>query len=550
MDDSSLSWLLINGRFHTMDRTEPEVSALAISGERIVAAGDTTELRDRFSAKKVLDFGGRCVIPGLIDAHIHFQSYALNRQYVDLFEIGSLEEALRRVAKRVAEAPPGTWIRGRGWHQELWSDHAFPSAVDLDRVAPDNPVALAAKSGHAWWVNSLALKLADISAATPDPVGGQIVRDAAGAPSGILLENAIGLMRQHVPEATADEIDSALRDAFPTAWKLGITGIHDCDGRSAFLSYQRLHQRGELGLRVHKHIPAKRLEHAVGVGLRSGLGDDWLWVGHAKIFADGALGPRTAWMIEPYEGEPFNLGIPVHKPEDLQGLIEYAAENDFACAVHAIGDQANRSVLDAFERVGRQHRDTLAQRGPAGLTAQKPSMPHRIEHAQLVHPEDLPRLARLGITASMQPVHATQDMEMAERYWGQRAAFSYAWRSLLEQKTVLAFGSDCPVEALSPFPGIYAAVTRRRHTDGAPGPQGWFPQQRLTLCEAIHAHTMGAAHAAGMAHRLGSLSTGKLADLVVLDRDIWQVKPEEIRLARPLGTMIGGRWVYRQDVLS
>lgn len=534
-----MSWLLMNGQIHTMDRAAPKVSALVIDAGRIAAAGDTADLRDRFSVKDVIDLGGRCVIPGLTDAHVHFQSYALARQRVDLFEVPSLDEALSRIATRVAEVPPGAWIRGQGWHQELWRGRKFPTAADLDRVAPSNPVALTAKSGHAWWVNSRALEIAGISANTLDPLGGQVLRDSTGTPTGTLLETAIPLVRQHIPDPAPDEIDAALRAAFVTARHLGITGIHDCDGRSAFLAYQRLHQQGELELRVHKNIPAEQLDHAIGVGLRSGFGDDWLWVGHAKIFADGALGPRTAWMIEPYEGEPENHGIPACPRDELDGVICRAAGHGFACAVHAIGDQANRAVLDSFERIGN---------GDAGPWLR--SMPHRIEHVQLLHPNDLSRLAKLDIVASMQPIHATQDMEMAERYWGNRAAFSYAWRSLLERDTALAFGSDCPVEELSPFLGLYAAVSRRRQKDGAPGLAGWYPEQRLSVTEAVYAYTMGAAYAAGVAHRLGSLSPGKLADLVVLDRDIWEMDPEEIPSTHPVGTMIGGQWVFRRDELA
>jgi predicted amidohydrolase YtcJ len=391
---------------------------------------------------------------------------------------------------------------------------------------------LVAKSGHAWWVNSRALEIAGITADTADPVGGQIVRDAANNLTGILLENAINLVRDHIPEPTLDEAEAALQAAWSIAWRLGITGIHDCDGRSAFLVYQRLHQRGALGLRVHKNIPAKGLDDAVGVGLCSGLGDDWLRVGHLKLFADGALGPRTAWMTAPYESEPDNLGIPIYPPDELEAVIQRAVEHGFACAVHAIGDQANRAVLDALERT--PHRNSR--------------IPHRIEHVQLLHPNDLPRLAQLDIVASMQPIHATQDMGMADHYWGQRAALAYAWRSLLDSGTVLAFGSDSPVEDLAPLKGIHAAVTRRR-ADGAPGPAGWYPEQRLTVVEAVRAYTLGAAHAAGTAQRLGSLAPGKLADLVVLDRDIFEIAPDEILDAHPVGTMIEGQWVYRQDEL-
>jgi len=550
--------LLVNGRFYTMDQAAPQVAALAIHEGRILAAGEAESLRGEFSAAEVLDLSGRCVIPGLTDAHIHFLSYALSLQRVDLFETPSLQEALRRVAARVAETPPGGWIHGFGWLQELWPGRAFPTAADLDQVAPHNPVFLAHKSGHAAWVNSRALEIAGITADTPDSDGGQIVRDASGAATGLLLEDTADLVRRHVPEPTPDEIDAALRAAFPRAWRLGLTGIHDCNERDAFLAYQRLYGRGELGLRVHKHIPSEQLDHAIGVGLRSGLGDDWLRVGHVKIFADGALGARTAWMIEPFEGEPDNYGIPLHPPEELEALIQRAAENGFACAVHAIGDRANRAVLDALERLDTGDRvlDTIvpgAKRmgigdySPRSGAERDRVLPHRIEHVQLLHADDVARLAELGVVASMQPVHATQDRDMADRYWGERAALSYAWKSLLERGTVLAFGSDSPVEDLSPFPGIYAAVTRRRPTDGG---EGWYPEQRLTVAEAVEAFTLGAARAAGAAGRLGSLASGKLADLVVLDRDIFKGEHEEIFKARPLGTMIGGRWVHREGKLG
>jgi predicted amidohydrolase YtcJ len=284
---------------------------------------------------------------------------------------------------------------------------------------------------------------------------------------------------------------------------------------------------------VHKLIPAKRLEDVISIGLRSGLGDDWLRVGHVKIFADGALGPRTAWMIAPYDGEPDNRGIPVYGPGELESLVARAASHGLACAIHAIGDQANRVTLDAFEQT-QNHQSNI---------------PNRIEHVQLLHPKDLHRLAKLGIVASMQPIHATQDMEMADRYWGERSALAYAWRSLLEKGTVLAFGSDCPVEDLNPFAGIHAAVTRRR-ADGASDPEGWYAEQRLTVSEAVYAYTVGAAQAAGVAHRIGSLAPGKLADLVVLDRDPFEIEPDEILGTRPLGTMIGGRWVHREQELA
>jgi hypothetical protein len=529
--------LLVNGRFYTLDRDAPRAAALAIYGGRIVALGETDELRQDWGGAEVLDLGGRCVIPGLTDAHVHFRSYALNFQKVDLFDTQSVDEALRRVQARVDETPPGAWVRGHGWLQEAWPGRAFPSAADLDRVAPHNPAFLTHKSGHAAWVNSRALELAGIDASTPDPPGGRLLRDADGAPTGILLEDTAQLVRQHIPQPALDEIETALRAAFERAWRLGLTGIHDCDGRDAFVALQRLHQAGELGLRVHKNIPSDLLDEAIGVGLRSGLGDDWLRVGHVKVFADGALGPRTAWMLEPFEGQPDNCGLPIHEPGALQELVRRAAENGFACAVHAIGDRANREVLDAMERGARGE-----ERGAGG----ERRLPQRIEHVQVLHADDVPRLAQLGVVASMQPVHATQDKDMADRYWGQRAALSYAWKSLLERGATLAFGSDSPVEDISPFVGLYAAVSRRRPDEAG---DGWYPEQRLTLEEALRAYTLGAAHAAGAAGRLGSLSPGKLADLVVLDRDIFAVEHEELLETRPLGTMIGGTWMYRDESL-
>jgi predicted amidohydrolase YtcJ len=299
------------------------------------------------------------------------------------------------------------------------------------------------------------------------------------------------------------------------------------DGVAAFAAYQRLRACRELGLRVVKYLPADALDGALAIGLRAGLGDDWLRVGGIKAFADGALGPRTAAMLAPYEGEPENVGLLTLEEGALCDLARKAVAGGLLLAIHAIGDRANRMVLDALESVGT-----------GGLR-------HRIEHVQLIHPTDVPRLAALGVVASMQPIHATQDCVMADRYWGTRSSTAYAWRSLLEAGTKLAFGSDCPVEDLNPFLGIYAAVTRQR-LDGYPGPQGWYPQQRLTVEEAVRGYTLGAAYAAGLEDRLGSLAPGKLADLVVLDRDIFTCDPAAIAETQVAATMIGGRWVYER----
>lgn len=535
--------LLLNGRIYTMDARRARASALAIAGEHIVGVGDDpAPLRELLApGGAVVDLREQCVLPGLADSHIHFHGYALALRKLDLSEAATLDQVLALVAERARELGAGPqhparaegpeaawWIVGRGWDQERWPEHLFPQARDLDNVAPEHPVVLKAKSGHAVVANSLALRLAGITTETPDPPGGRIGRDMEGHPDGMLFEDsAMRLVTDLVPSPGPEETDSALREAFQRAWRVGLTAIHDMDQVSAFAAYQRLRARGELGLRVVKYLPASALDCAVEIGLRAGLGDDWLRVGGIKVFADGALGPRTAAMLTPYEGEPENVGILTTEERALRELARQAVAGGLPLAVHAIGDRANRLVLDV-----------LAAEGTGGLR-------HRIEHVQLLHPDDVDRLAELGVVASMQPIHATQDRAMAERYWGERCATGYAWRSLAEAGTVLAFGSDCPVEDFNPFVGIHAAVTRRQ-SDGTPGPEGWYPGQRLTVAEAVCAYTLGAAYAAGLEDRLGSLTPGKLADLVVLERDVFTGDPMAIAETRVVATMIGGRFVYEE----
>jgi len=534
--------LLVNGRIYTMDARCPRASALAIDGERILAveAAPSTSstqlsrsgcsLRDHLAPGGiVLDLGGRCVLPGLADSHIHFSSYALSRRVLDLTRAASLAEVLVLVAERARETDPGGWVLGRGWDQERWPERRFPTAAELDSVAPDHPVMLRAKNGHALVANSLALHLAGVTAGTSEPPGGRIGRDSEGCLDGMLFEDsAMELVTGLIPIPGPEETDGALREAFPRAWRVGLTAIHDVDGIAAFTAYQRLHTQGELGLRVVKYLPVDVLDCVLDVGLRAGLGDDWLRVGGIKVFADGALGSRTAAMLTPYVGEPDNVGVLTTDTDALRTVACRAAEGGLPLAVHAIGDRANRMVLDVL--------------ADANITDMN-RMRHRIEHVQLLHPDDVGRLAALGVVASMQPIHATQDCEMADRYWGDRCAAGYAWRSLLEAGTTLAFGSDCPVEDLNPFLGIQAAVTRRR-VDGFPGPEGWYPGQRLTAEEAVRAYTLGAAYAAGLEDRLGSLAPGKLADLVVLDRDIFTCAPLAIAETQVVATMVGGRFVY------
>lgn len=527
--------VLTNGRVYTMDRARPRVTAVAVRDDRILAVGSDEEMKALLGAGgEWLDLGGRCVVPGLVDAHVHFHGFSVARKRVDLDNAATLGEVLNRIAA-AAEAPPagpGTeWLRGRGWVQDGWAERRFPTAADLDRIVPDRPACMTHKSGHAVWVNSNALRRAGITPRTPDPPGGQIQRDGAGQPTGIFFEEAIELITRHIPEPSPLEVQQAMREAQAYCWEVGLTGLHDFDGRACFSALQALHLKGELGLRVIKNIPVYRLEHAIGVGLRSGFGDDWLRIGGVKIFADGALGSRTAAMIAPYENDAGNYGIVVTDKEEMMARASEASAHGLSVTVHAIGDRANHDVLDVFTAVRQQEG---ADR----------SLRHRIEHVQLLHPDDVNRVAQLGIIASMQPIHATSDMHMADDYWGARSRLAYAARTLLESGASVVFGSDAPVERIDPLPGIHAAVTRRR-ANGDPGPEGWYPAERLTVQQTIHAFSTAAAQTAGVEDRLGSITPGKLADLTLLERDIFVIPPDELLEAGIAGTIVGGAFRFR-----
>lgn len=529
--------ILTNAHIITLNPAQPHARALAIGGGRILALGDDDEIRALVSPGTIIEnMEGRPIIPGLTDAHIHWEGVAHSLADVDVFEVPSKDEALRRVAERVQRTPPGEWIVGHGWSQAYWADQSFPTAADLDAVAPQHPVYLSAKSGHAAWVNSAALRAAGLSANTPDPPGGSLHRDASGRLTGLLLEApAMNLVWDRIPPRTPEQTANLMAEAQRQAWAAGLTCIHDFDDPSCLVALQLLRERGELGLRVVKNINDPYIEHAHALGIRWGFGDEWLRIGGLKIFADGALGPRTAHMIAPYEGEPDNYGIVVTDKEQMHELVSRASAAGLPSTIHAIGDRAVHDVLDVYEAVRQEE-------AARGISPQ--ARRHRIEHVQLIHPDDAGRLGALQIIASMQPIHATSDYEMAERYWGERTRMSYNWRLQLEAGAVLAFGSDSPVEPFEPLKGIYAAVTRRR-PDGSPGPDGWYPELRLDLDTTLRAFTQGPAYAAGMERDLGMLAPGFLADLVVLDRDLYAIPPDEILEVQVLGTMIGGEWRWR-----
>jgi hypothetical protein len=527
--------ILFNGQIVTLDDHQPRISALAISAGRVVASGSDDDIKPLGGAGTRLEnLDGKLVVPGLTDAHIHWEGTARALQLVNVFEVSSKTDALDRVANRVMQTPAGQWIMGYGWSQDMWSDKAFPTATDLDRMAPHHPVYLQAKSGHAAWVNSQALRLCGVSASTADPEGGEIQRDAASQPTGILLENAMRLVSDHIPRPTPEQLADQMKIAQGLALASGLTGIHDYDEPSCLRALQILRERGELSLRTVKNINKAWLQAALDSGLRWGFGDTWLRIGGLKIFADGALGPRTAYMIEPYEGEPHNYGIATIDKEEMAELVSQASAAGLPATIHAIGDRAVHDVLDVYEAVRREE----AARG------ESPTMRrHRIEHVQIIHPDDAQRLAELQIIASMQPIHATSDYRMADRYWGERAKWSYNARLQIDQGVVVVFGSDSPVEPFDPLKGIHAAVTRQR-PDGSPGLDGWYPELRLSIDEALRGFTLGPAYAAGLEHILGRLAPGYLADLVVLDQDLYAIDPTAILNTKVLGTMVEGVWRY------
>ena len=522
--------LLYNARIHTLDPVQPDASAIAIENERIISVGGG-ELLAEFENMEREDMDGRVILPGMIDAHIHLQLYALSLNKVDC-EAENKDQILHRVSERVRLTPPGDWVLGHGWNQNTWGG-SWPCAADLDAVSPQNPVYLTAKSLHASWANTAALTLAGISKSSPDSMDGRIQLDKRGSPTGIFFENAANLFEAVIPETGPAALAASIQQVIAGMWRMGLTGVHDFDGRTCFQALQMLHERGELHFRVVKSIPLDLLPQAADLGLRTGFGDDFLRIGSVKLFADGALGPHTGAMLEAYIDEPRNRGILIMDNEQLFEHGCLAAESGLSLAVHAIGDRAVHEVLEGFARL-------RAYECENGL----PALRHRIEHVQTIHPADAGRLANLNLIASMQPTHAPSDMLIADRALGGRAAYSYAWRTQLQNGVRLAFGSDAPVESPNPFRGLHAAVTRCR-VDGSPGREGWFPEQRLTVDEALEAFTNGAAFVAGLDHCLGRLSAGFLADLIVLEKDPLTCDPADLYFIQPVSTMVGGEWVWQ-----
>jgi predicted amidohydrolase YtcJ len=506
--------ILENGVVRTMEPTLPVVRALAIAGDRIAGGVGTHETA--LASPDRVDLGGRCVLPGLNDSHVHFPTWALAQRQVRLEGASSLDEALERIAAATKEVQPGRWLRGLGWRTGDWSPPTEPTKEALDRVTGETPTALMARDYHSLWLNSAALACAN---GDLEVEGGVVVRDAQGEPTGVLREECAWHFRDTHVRPTEDELVDASREGVRIAIARGVTAVHDKDGWLGALGvWQRLREEGLLRLRVWQSVPAEHLDELTHLHIRSGFGDDLVRIGYLKTFMDGTLGSQTARMLD-------GTGVEITSRERLAEIIRRGAQTGLPVAVHAIGDLANRDALDAFE-------ETRAEWQPLGLR-------HRIEHAQLLAPEDLPRFAELGIAASVQFSHAPSDRDLADRFWGTKTAGAYAYRSLWDSGALLANGSDAPIEELDPWAGICAGVLRT--IDGrAP----WHPEQRLTLDEALQATTVSAAWLAHDEHRRGKLLPGFLADLIVLDRDPFELEPEQLPEVNVVATMLGGRWTH------
>ncbi len=521
--------ILWNGNIVTLDPQVPRARALVLRGDEIVYVGDDDGARRlREHDSELLDLKGALVLPAFTDSHIHFTGFAQSLDEVVLVGCRSLQEALERVRERAERTPEGELIWGGGWNNAEWANPAFPDRHALDSVAPRNPVILTRKDGHSVWLNSQMLARANINRETTPPPGGVIDRDEQGEPTGILRENAIELLGGGIGAFGAEIGEATLLRAIRHAHTAGLVTIHNIEGANSLRAFQALHRQGKLTLRVVHSIPDSKLGQAQELGIERGLGDEWLQLRAVKIFADGSLGSHTAEMREPFLDTPGQAGVAVTGSDEMLQLARQAVQSHLDVWIHAIGDRAITRVLDVFETLRREgHGEPIL----------------RVEHVQHLHPSDVARFRKLNVIASMQPIHQPSDMRVADAVLGpERARWTYAFRALQDAGAVLAFGSDCPVERLEPLLGIHAAVTRQNWQGEPLG--GWYPEQRITVLDAVRAYTLGAAQAAGAIGRAGSLTVGKRADAVVLEQDIFEIPPAELSAVPVLYTISGGQVVH------
>ena len=524
-----------HGRFYTNDPAHPWAEAMAISEGRITCIGKTDHvLLDCGGGQEgveTVNLKGQFVMPGFNDAHVHLGSAGADELAVPLTGVASPEEMQKRVAVAVAQHKAGEWITGRGWDQNLWTDKRFPNRHQFDAVASKNPVILTQVTGHVAVANSLALKIAEIDKSTPNPPGGEIEHDALGEPTGMLKEDAaMSLVRVRIPDTAPEQLRKGIELVLQNIAKNGVTSVQDYSDWADFQTYLQLKEEGKLTVRITEWLPFDLpLNDLQNMRAQGGTEDPWLKTGALKAFTDGAMSSRTAAMLEPYSDDPFTSGILTNDPEKLTAMAIQRDKAGFQLAFHAIGDRANRIALDVFEAVAKSN-------GPRDRR-------DRIEHAQVVAPMDFTRFAQLQVIASMQPSHQTTDMRWAEdRIGRERIIGAYAWATMQKNGVRLAFGTDYPVEPISPFRGLYACVTRER-PDGGPK-KGWEPQEKISLEDCIRAYTSGAAYAEFEEGKKGELKPGEYADFVILSNDLTKVPPAQFTKTRVLRTVVGGRTVY------
>ncbi len=512
-----------------------EFSTIAMENGKIVGIGGD-EIRQKFSEATIIDGESKTMLPGLTDAHGHVMGLGFQELQVNVAGIKSLDETLKKIKEYADENPDLEWIQGRGWNQTLWKENEFPTAADLDKIISDRPVWLSRVDGHAGWGNSVALQKAGISKDTPDSQGGKIIRDSKGNATGVFIDAAQWNIDSIVPEATEVEREMAFKKALEQMKRMGLTSVHDAGvSASDWNLYKKVADEDNLTTRIYAMIggAGEEFDKLSEKGPVDSYSDDMLALRSVKLYSDGALGSRGAAMIDSYSDDPGNNGLLFYDQEQMNEMVLKVTEKGFQANVHAIGDRGNREVLNAFE----YSKDKLGEQG----------LRNRVEHAQIVSLDDIPRFKELNIIASMQPTHATSDKNMAEdRVGSERIKGSYAWKTFLEQGTIVAAGSDFPVEHSNPFFGLYSAVTRMDH-EGAPK-GGWYSNEALTREEALKAFTIDAAYAGHQEESLGSLEVGKWADFILIDKDYFNVSASEIWNIKVLQTWVAGKKVYTAEM--
>jgi predicted amidohydrolase YtcJ len=526
----------VHGHIYTNDPENPWAESMSVADGKISCIGKMDHVfLDCGGGQEgaiTVQLKGQFVMPGFNDAHVHLGSAAADILAVPLTGVPSVEEMQKRVAEAVAQHKPGEWITGGGWDHTLWADKKFPNRQQLDAVAPKNPVMLTHVSGHVAVANSLALKSGEIDKNTPNPPGGEIERDALGEPTGMLKEDAaMSLVSGRIPDPSPEQRRHGIELVLENVAKNGVTSVQDFSDWENFAVYKQLKEEGKLTVRITEWLPfLLPLDDLQNMRAQGGWTDPWLKTGALKAFTDGALGSRTAALLEPYSDDPSTSGILTNDPEKLRKMAIERDKAGFQLAFHAIGDRANRIALDVFEAVAK---------------ANKPrDRRDRIEHAQVVAPEDFARFAKLNVIASMQPSHQTTDMRWVEERLGRdRIKGAYAWATMIKNGIPLAFGTDYPVEPVSPFRGLYACVTRER-PEGGPR-NGWEPQEKISLEDCIRAYTSGSAYAQFEEGKKGQLKPGEYADFIILSNDLTKVPPAEYTKTSVLRTVVGGRTVYQ-----